>query len=428
MLPPRPVPPPQRPLRFSRRLAWQNGENAVAAAERERRARGGEILDLTETNPTAVGLLDDATAAAIAAALGRHTSAYRPTARGDLRARRAIAATYAAAGSPVDAERIVLTASSSESYAYLWKLLCDPGDAVLVPEPSYPLFDYLAHLEGVSTAPYRLTHDGTAADTWELDLASVDAALAGCGERARAAVVVSPNNPTGSVLRAGALGALDGRASAAGLAIVADEVFADYLDEAAQIEGARAAAGGRPVRTLAAEPTESLTFSLGGLSKSCGLPHLKLGWIIVGGPAASAEAALQRLDLISDTYLSVGGPVQAALPDLLPLGAKLRAGIAARAARNRRRLEELTGPRRPGSPLTVLGAEGGWTAIVRVPAVRTDEEWARLLVGEHGLLVHPGYFFELTAATFLVLSLLPQPSVFDEGLARLVEAAESTVG
>jgi alanine-synthesizing transaminase len=417
-----PVRPPPRPFRFSRRLAWPSAENAIAAAEARRRAHG-DLVDLTETNPTAVGLLDDATAAAVGAALGRHASRYRPTARGALQARQAIAATYAAAGTPVDAERIVLTASSSESYGYLWKLLGDPGDAVLVPQPSYPLFDYLAQLEGVSTAPYRLTHDGTAADTWALDLGSVDAALAGCGARARALVVVSPNNPTGSVLRASALSALDQRASAAGLALLADEVFADYLTGSAGAD-----TRDRLVRTLAAETTEALTFSLGGLSKSGGLPHLKLGWIVVGGPAAPAQAALRRLDLISDTYLSVGGPVQEALPELLPLGAAVRSGIAARVARNRRQLEALTGPRRPGSPLTLLAAEGGWSAIVRVPAVRSDEEWAIFLVGEHGVLVHPGYFFELVGATFLVLSLLPAPSTFDEGLARLVRATDSTVG
>lgn len=414
------------PVPFSRRLVWSQTENALAAAERARRSRPHtELLDLTVSNPTTVGLLDGAAAAAVGAALGRTPGRYLPSARGDRRAREAIAAHYAAAGTPVDADRIVLTASSSESYGYLCKLLCDPGDALLVPEPSYPLFGFLTGLEGVSTVPYHLSHDGTRTGRWELELASVDAALATAGPRARGLVVVSPHNPTGSVLRGDDLAALDARAATAGLGIIADEVFADYAARPAPApeQGGRQRPEARRVRTLAAEDTASLVFSLGGLSKSCGLPHVKLGWIVVGGPAATAAQALDRLDLIADTYLSVSGPVQAALPELLAVGAGIRAAIMARVTANRARLHELTGP---ASPLTILGADGGWTAIVRVPATRTDEEWALALLAEDGVLVHPGYFFDLRGATYLVLSMLATPDVFAAGVTRLLARVEAT--
>ena len=235
--------------------------------------------------------------------------------------------------------------------------------------------------------------------------------------RVAAVVVVSPNHPTGSVLRGDDLRWLDQRCGAAGVAIVSDEVFSDYVTRA----------GPDPVRCVAAHPTDSLSFSLGGLSKSCGLPQLKLGWIAVGGGASVARAALERLDLIADTYLSVGTPVQAALPDLLALGARRRAAIVARITENRRTLARAIGER---SPLSLLGSEGGWSAIVRVPAIRNDEEWALALLEDRHVLTQPGYFFDLDPANgaFLVLSLLPPPSTFASGVERLVSYVEHVTG
>jgi aspartate/methionine/tyrosine aminotransferase len=393
------------PSAFSRRLAWDRPENALATAERARRARGEVVLDLTVSNPTHVGLPD--LGPRLRDALGATASgAYEPDPAGLASARAAIARELADGGAAVPSDRLLLTSSSSESYAHLFKVLCDPGDAVLVPEPSYPLFEYLARLEGVEPVAYRLAWDGV----WHVDLASLDEAIARAEGRARALVVVNPNNPTGSFLKRHELPALAARCEAHGLAAIADEVFSPYT------------AGEDPmrVRALAAEATFTArvpTFALGGLSKSCGLPQLKLGWIAVAGPPADADAALARLSLVADTYLSVSGPVQEAAARLLAVGRDARAAIAGRVAANR---AALAAALPPSSPCSALASEGGWSAVVRVPATRTDEAWAQALLVEDGVLVHPGYFFELRGGAFLVLSLLPPPDVFAEGVRRLV--------
>ena len=397
------------PLEFSRRLAWDRPENALAAAEGARRERGEELLDLTVSNPTQVGLPD--LGPRVREALAASASgAYEPDPAGRPEARVAVAAGLAAAGAPIAPERLLLTASSSESYAFLFKLLCDPGDAVLVPEPSYPLFDYLARFEGVTPVPYRLAYDGA----WHVDFASLDEALDEARARApgrpRALIVVNPNHPTGSFLKRFELAALAARCEAHDLAVIADEVFAPY----AHAEDATR------VRALAAERAFTArvpTFALGGLSKACGLPQLKLGWIAIAGPADLAEAATTRLALVADTYLSVGGPVQAAAARVLAIGRDARDAIATRVATNRARLAAAL----PASAqCTLLPSEGGWSALVRVPATRSDEAWAMALLAEDGVLVQPGYFFDLRGGTFLVLSLLPPTDVFAEGVRRLV--------
>lgn len=401
---------------FSRRLDWDRPENALAAAENARRAAGPLIADLTVSNPTRVGLPYPEAALRQALADGDDgvggLAAYEATPRGLPSARVAIAADYGRRGISVDAGRLVVTASSSESYALLFKLLGDPGDAVLVPEPSYPLFEYLARLEGVAPVPYRLAYDGS----WHVDLGSVASALEALrreGRRARALVVVSPNNPTGSFIKRGELARLSALAAAAQMAIVADEVFADYPS------GVAAAAGDEaPVACAAVDDGASaLTFSLGGLSKSCGLPQMKLGWILAGGPPSVVAAALARLELVADTYLSAGTPVQRAAGRLFDCGAAVRTAIADRVAENRARLRALLPA---SSPCTLLPSEGGWSAILRVPAIRSDEAWAETLLREEGILVQPGYFFDMPPGAFLVLSLLPPPDLFAQAVARVV--------
>lgn len=395
---------------FSARLNWTSAENELASAAREAADRGG-LIDLTETNPTRVGL-PDATGA-IAAALARGAQAdYRPAPLGLPAARAAVAADYAAAGIAVDADRLLLTASSSESYGFLFKLCCDPGDAVLIPEPSYPLFEYLAGLEGVATAGYRLAFDGD----WHVDFASLEEAAAGAaraGRRPRALVVVNPNNPTGSYLKRHELARLEAFCRAADLALVSDEVFAPYPfgPDADRVPCAAAATTDAPV-----------VFSLGGLSKACGLPHLKVGWIAVAG--RQADRALNALELIADTYLSVSTPVQQALPELLQAGAGVRAAIAARVAANR---ATLTSALPAGSVCSVLPTEGGWSAILRVPASRPDSDWAIGLARDAGVLVHPGYFFEMRGGAFLVVSLLPAPETFANGIARVVAHVDGSL-
>jgi aspartate/methionine/tyrosine aminotransferase len=389
---------------FSARLPWHVPENALAARVLERRRRG-DLLDLTESNPTRVALPYPADA--LSAALARADAAqYEPAALGLPTARAAVAAAYAAGGTAVDAARVAITASSSESCAFLFKLLCDPGDAILIPEPSYPLHDYLVRLEGAVPIGYRIAFDGA----WTIDVASIEEALADArarGARPRAIVVVSPNNPTGGFLGRDEATRLSAIAAAAGLSIVADEVFADYAFERDPDRVELAAI--EPALTAAVR-----VFSLGGLSKSCGLPHLKLGWIVVGGP--DAEATMAALELIADTYLSVAGPVQQALPELFTIGAGIRAAIAARVTANRIVLAQAM-ERAPAC--TLLPSQAGWAAILRVPAIRSDEAWAGELVSQTGVLVHPGYLFDLRGGTFLVVSLLPERAIFADAVRRL---------
>jgi aspartate/methionine/tyrosine aminotransferase len=381
---------------FSRRLAWGAAENPLAQREAARRGAGGEVLDLSVSNPTEVGL--PYPVAALAAALADPAVArYQPAPFGLPAARQAVAADYARRGATVDPGAIVLTASSSESYALLFKLLANPGEVVLVPQPSYPLFEYLARLEGLEPRPYRLAYDGR----WRVDLGSLDL------EGARVLCLVSPNNPTGSFVHHADLEALAALAAEHDLALVVDEVFADYP----------LAPGAGAVLEVAAAAPVALTFCLGGLSKGAGLPQMKAGWLAAVGPAALVAEALPRLELVSDTYLSVGTPVQLALPRLLELGGGIRARIAARVQTNRAALAAALGP---DSPCTLLPAEGGWSAILRVPAVMTDEDWALRLLDHDGVLVSPGYFFDLALGATLVLSLLPDPATFSEGVRRLL--------
>jgi len=380
---------------FSARLPWIAAENRLAEREAARRSADRPVLDLTVTNPTQVGL--SYPAQALANALGDPGAAsYQPDPFGARPAREAVAQDFARRGASVDADAIALTASSSESYSLLFKLLCNPGDAVLVPQPSYPLFEYLARLEGVEPRPYQLSYDGR----WRLDLDSLQL------EGARAICVVNPNNPTGSFLSQEEWVRLAARAAEHDLPVIVDEVFADYafapaLDAAV---------------TIAAQPSPALTFSLGGLSKAAGLPQMKLGWIATTGPGALVGEALRRLDLICDTYLSVGTPVQLALPALLACGADLREQITRRVLGNRQRLTSTFGG---ASPCTLLPAEGGWSAILRVPAVMSDEDWAVTLLDRDGVLVQPGYFFDLELGTTLVLSLLTHPATLAEGARRI---------
>jgi alanine-synthesizing transaminase len=385
---------------FSRRTPQDFSENPLARRIHELRSSGVPLIDLTESNPTRAGFLAPSD---LLASLGsREGAAYSPDPRGLLTAREAVSRDYAARGVAVDPGHIVLTASSSESYSLLFKLLANPGDEVLVPTPSYPLFGYLADLDDVVVRPYPLHFD----HEWHL---SADALGALVTERTRAVVVVHPNNPTGSFLKASEAKALAALCAARGLAIIADEVFADF---------SLAEAGTNPFPSFA-QDSPALAFSLGGLSKSCALPQLKVGWIAVSGPNALRDEALARLEFIADTYLSVGTPVQLALPGILERKPELQTPIRARLARN---LEALKTAVRAHPELTLLPTEGGWSALIQCPATRTDEERA-LLALESGVLVHPGHFFDFESGCYLVVSLLVDASAFDRALPHLMDAA-----
>jgi aspartate/methionine/tyrosine aminotransferase len=380
---------------FSTRLPSRLAPNALARAVAARRAAGRPFVDLTCSNPTAVALPYPP---GLLGALGADAGVrYRPEPRGLADARAAVAAGYGEAAH-VDPGLIVLTASTSEAYAWLFKLLCDPGAEVLVPQPSYPLFDLLTRLEGVTARPYHLEYHGA----WALDRESVERTTSAA---TRAVLVVSPNNPTGSCLRAADREWLVTHAASRGLALISDEVFADYP------------LARRPDATSLLGDTRALTFTLGGLSKSAGLPQVKLGWIVASGPQADVAAALERLDVISDSYLSVSTPVQAAAPALLEAGSAIRRAIHARVRRN---LDALRAAVTARPDVTLLDPEGGWSAVLRVPAFATEEAIVLRLLDEAGVLVHPGYFFDFPHEAYLVVSLLPEPAAFDEATGRLL--------
>jgi len=382
---------------FSERTHWDLRPNRLAERLTARRAAGARILDLTESNPTRAGLpCPDDILAALARAEARR---YEPRPFGLPAAREAVAADFARRGFPVGPDRIVLSASTSEAYAFLFKLLCDPGDEVLVPRPGYPLFEFLATLESVRVLPYPLAHDGE----WHLDVAGLREAL---GPRTRAIVIVSPHNPTGACLKRDERDALETLCARRRVALVSDEVFADYFFRDDPRRAASVARDG-----------PALAFALGGLSKSCGLPQLKLAWTAVTGPEPLRRDALARLEVVADTYLSVSTPVQVAAPELLARREELAAPIRARVRAN---LESLRAAIGPGCPATLLEPQGGWSAVLRVPATRTEEERVTRLLEERDVLVHPGYFFDFPHEAFLVLSLLPPEDDFAEGVARVL--------
>ena len=326
---------------------------------------------------------------------------YEPEPFGLLPARRTVAELFAARGLPVDASRVVLTASTSEAYSFLFKLLCDPGDRVLVPRPSYPLLEHLCRYEGVECAPYFLRYDGA----WHVDFASIVAART---ERTRAIVVITPNNPTGSYLKRDELA----RLAELGLPIISDEVFAAY---SASEDPRRA--------TSALEAPSAAVFVLDGLSKFAALPQMKLAWIGVGGPEASVAEALTGLELICDSFLSPSAVVQHALPALLAASAEPRAAIQRRVARNYGVLSH----RLSGTALTPLAYEGGWYGVVRLPAVRTEIAWTLGLLEECDVLVQPGFFYDFESEPFVVLSLLTDLAPFAEGVRRMVEYVTGNV-
>ena len=385
----------------SRRVPNAAAPNAWSRLLEERRAVGGALVDLTEQNPTRAGLI--AAGEAELASLGdSRGSVYVPDPRGDPAAREAIAGYYAGRGLAVSPEDLVLTASTSEAYAHLFRLLCDPGDEVLVPAPSYPLLEPLAALEAVTLHRYRLGWDGA----WRLDRDSLRRAA---GARTRAVVVVQPNHPTGSCLDAADLAAVEQLCRERGLGLVSDEVFGDFLWD--QAEGAPHA--WPSILTGRTVPA----FALQGLSKLCGMPQMKLGWIALAGPVAARREALAGLEWIADTFLTVGTPVQLALPRLLAARAPFRARLLERVASNRALLDRAAA-RCP--ELATLPAAGGWVAVLSVPGTRDDEAWALELL-RRDVVVHPGHFYDFEDDGHLVVSLIVRPETFEVGMERLVD-------
>lgn len=384
---------------FAHRTGWRLAPNRLSLAIEESRQQGRALLDLTGSNPTRCGFNYD-TQEILQALSDPRSLTYEPDAHGLLAARQAVAGYYAEQNIHVDPRQIFLTTSTSEAYSYVFRLLADPGDNILAPSPSYPLFDFLSQLNDLELIPYPLVYY----DDWQIDVGALASRITA---RTRAILVVHPNNPTGSLVRKAELDSLIRCCQEHSLALIADEVFADYslsADQAGKVASHAAV-------------SDILTFTLSGLSKISALPQMKLAWIVVNGPADLLRSALARLELIADTYLSVAAPLAHALPKLLAGRRAIQSQILQRICQNLRWLDQQL----PADSLVRrLKTAGGWYVILKLPTIRTDEDWALELLRQDGVLVHPGHFYDFPAEGHLVVSLLPTLENFKHGMEKLI--------
>ncbi len=383
---------------FSQRTDWQRQPNRLATLLEERRRRKLPILDLTISNPTNAGFIYPS--GILDALRVPGLLRYEPDPAGLPTARQAVAGYYREKVIDVNPSNIILTASTSEAYAFVFMLLCNPGDNILVPAPSYPLFEYLAKLHDVEVGHYDLRYDGS----WHVDFQSLNDAI---GINTKAIVIVNPHNPTGMFLKNDEAENLRAIAQSNQLALVVDEVFDQYAFAPDPARAGSFAMTGGP-----------LTFTLNGLSKSCGLPQMKLGWMVVSGRESSE--ALQRLEIIADTFLSAGAPVQLAAASLLEYGKSIRQQIQERTASNFTYLQKAF----MHAAGTVLNAEGGWYAIVKLPSVRREEEWVELFLEHDGVYLFPGYFFEMSGGSYVLISLIVRPEGLEEAVTAILTRIE----
>lgn len=385
---------------FAGRTAWALSQNRFSLTLNKARARGAKLLDLTVSNPTECGFHFDS--AAILASLSRPESlTYDPQPQGLLDARRAVTEYYNGksfgAKNTILPEQIFLTTSTSEAYSYLFRLLCDPGDQVLAPRPSYPLFDFLADIQDVKVRRYDMFYD----HGWHIDVGGLPAAIT---DRTRAILVVNPNNPTGSFVHKAEFLQLEALCAERNLALVSDEVFLDYEVEAA-------------AEISAAFSHECLSFALSGLSKISCLPQMKVAWMVISGPEQLCREACDRLEIIADTYLSQNAPVQHAVPALLDQKTKIQPQLTQRIRSNLKFLDEQL---HAFPQVQRLRGEGGWYVVLRVPARQSDEELAIELIERAGVVVHPGHFYEFQSDGYLVLSLITPTTVFEDGVRAIL--------
>lgn len=380
---------------FANRTNWNLTTNRLSEALAKHRAAGKALLDLTASNPTDCGF-QYAPHAIMRALCSPRALEYRPDPKGLLIAREAVRRYYRDIGLNVSVEDIALTTSTSEAYSFVFRLLCNPGDELLVPAPSYPLFDFLAGIQDVKLKPYPLIYD----HGWQIDLHALEQAIS---PHTRGIIVVNPNNPTGHFLKQNELLALNQICSDRDLAIIADEVFLDF-----------ALISERPMSFAANH--DALTFTMSGISKISGLPQMKLAWLIVNGPEQQKEEALARLEVIADTYLSLSTPIQLAAPVLLELRHGFQEQLATRLRTNLAELDRQLAKQKACARLEV---EGGWYAVLRVPATRSDEELALELLEKKDVYVHPGHFYDFQQDGFLVVSLITKEQEFAQGISRI---------
>jgi aspartate/methionine/tyrosine aminotransferase len=381
---------------FAQRTKWNLASNRLSEALARHRAAGQPLIDLTLSNPTEAGFTYDGES--ILDAL-RHPDAlkYHPDPQGLPVARRAVAEYYSRGGANVSIDNIVLTTSTSEAYSFVFRVLCNPGDEILVPAPSYPLFDFLADIQDVKLLPYRLVYD----HGWQIDFQALKNAIS---ERSRAVIVVHPNNPTGHFTKPQDLQELNAICASRDMALIADEVFLDFGFE-------------ESVPASFASNAGALTFTLSGLSKIYGLPQMKLAWVVTSGPEPLRGEAMARLDVIADTYLSVNAPIQFATPAFLEKRQTFQRQVMSRVRTN---LAELDRQFDGQTLCSRLQAEGGWYAVLRVPATQPDEDCAIELLTKQDAYIHPGHFYNFAGDGYLVASLITPPGEFAEGIRRLL--------
>jgi alanine-synthesizing transaminase len=385
------------PKMFAKRTNWNLTPNRLSEALAAHRAAGKPLIDLTVSNPTECGFEYDRSA--ILKALSNPAAlSYEPNPRGLESARRAVAGYYADRGEDVSTEDIFLTTSTSEAYSYIFRTLCDPGDEVLIPSPSYPLFDFLAEIQDVRLVRYPLLYD----HGWQIDFHALEQAIS---PRTRGVIVVHPNNPTGNFVKSGEMGKLNAICFPREIAIIADEVFLDFALEEK-----------RPASFAANRSAP--TFTLSGLSKICGLPQMKAAWLIAGGPQQWKSEALERLEVIADTYLSVNTPVQLAIPKFLEQRQAFQEQVRSRVRRNLAELDRLLAAQRV---CTHLAVEGGWCAVLRVPATRSGEDLVIELLTAKGVYLHPGHFYDFPSDGSLVVSLITPGTDFEHGMANALK-------
>jgi alanine-synthesizing transaminase len=385
---------------FSRRTDWNLTPNRLTLAHQETLRSGRKILDLTISNPTRIGIEYDESAI-LDALRNPEALDYDPHPKGIRSAREAVAEYYARETFRLDPENLILTTSTSEGYSYIFRLLCNPGDEILVPKPSYPLFDFLADLQDVKLVPYSLLYD----HGWQIDFHSLEQAIT---EKSRAIVLVHPNNPTGSYVRTEEKKALNAICSRSGIALIVDEVFLDYFLD------------GKPEPSFVANH-DVLTFTLSGISKISALPQMKLAWIAMSGPPPDVAPAMQRLELIADTYLSMNAPVQLAAPVLLKQRKTIQPQLISRVHVNLAELDRQLASRKTCSRLEI---EGGWYAVIRVPVTSSDEEFAIELLRRDSVLVYPGHFYDFPSDGYIVLSLIAPEQEFREGIRHVLHLAD----
>lgn len=389
-------------MTFSNCTNWDTHPTKLASLLHEKQQRGEEIIDLTESNPTRCGFQYN-TQSMLDALATRRSLLYEPNPKGLLLARTAIADWYLQQGVTLSAEHLFLTASTSEGYSFLFRLLCNAGDSVLMPKPSYPLLDYLCQLNDVIPQYYSLMYDGE----WHIDFERLEKNIT---EKTRAIILVHPNNPTGSFIKQDERSRIEEFARQHNLPLIVDEVFGSFGFE----QDKRRASSFANCEAV-------VTFTLNGLSKLAGLPQMKLAWIAVRGPEAKQEEALKRLEVITDTYLSVSTPVQQALPSLLKDSPLLTRQILERVRGNYHWLKDTL---HSGSAMSLFHCEGGWNAILQLPNTQTDEEWGLKFLRERNILVHPGHLFDMQNTVGIVISLLVKREILASGIQAMREIVE----